>query len=403
MMKTTFAFILTLIALTSYSQTEIDSLLIKGKAEFKKEFDEQDFGIAVKCLEKFVALNPNHPEGHYFLGYAYSRLNSKDGKGMIQMELPLTLKCSQEMEIVNKLTRKYQGEIVVVDPYSKLTGEWGSMAMSYWHNNKPDSAIWAFKEGKRRGGFGDFFLFLNKAVLDLCSPNSILISNGDNSTIPLWYLQIVENYRKDVSVIDINLLNTIWYPSYLSHKELVQFDLPDPILDTIEYCKWSDSKVLINDFSWTVKPSYYDQYLLRGDRIFLSLLKQNNFKKDLYFTIGFPEESRLSLKNYLEPQIIVDKLNKSTQSAWEFNKYKLEISKSLLIIQHVNKKSQEELNYVDRIRYDILSRISAELEKGKKKNAKELFLLLDKYADDKKYPYQIENGKRYLDYIRGQL
>lgn len=400
-----FTFFLTAV----YGQTDNHVILLdRAKTLFgmtntlsQEEFDKFDYNQIISMLEEVIKLNPKDAEARYFLGYTYSRINSRDGRSMIDMDLELLYKTSEQFEKVIKLTPKYTGEIITLDPYSKLTAEWGSMAMSYWHNNKADSAVWAFKEGKKRGGFSDFILELNKKVLDNCSNNAILISSGDNFSIPLWYLQIVENYRKDVAVVDISLLGTTWYPTFLANNKIVTFDVSNEVLDTLEYTAWQDSIITINDFSWTVKPSYYDSFLLRGDRVFLSLLKENKFQRELYFTVGFMESLRLSLNEYLSPLILVDKLSISERTLLSYNDYKNQITQLLSLSEHLNLNSSDEHTmFDDYIRYNLINRAIGYLNDNENGKVKELIKLLDKYVDERKYPLYNEKVKEYLDDIR---
>lgn len=51
--------------------------------------------------------------------------------------------------------------------------------------------------------------------LQSCDSNAVLITNGDNETYPIWYLQEVEGIRTDVRALNFSLLNTGWYANNL--------------------------------------------------------------------------------------------------------------------------------------------------------------------------------------------
>lgn len=64
-------------------------------------------------------------------------------------------------------------------------------------------------------------------LLSSAVPGAIFITAGDNDTFPLWAMQAVYNYRRDVTVMNLSLSNTDWYLKLLRDR----YDVPLPLSD----------------------------------------------------------------------------------------------------------------------------------------------------------------------------
>ena len=154
-------------------------------------------------------------------------------------------------------------------------------------------------------------------LLQSVGPNGILFTNGDNDTFPLWYLQEVENVRKDVAVVNLSLLNTPWYIKQWKEARPVDtkfINLSDNQVDAItsRLQRWEEKKVQVpvkndpqNDkgyIEWTLKPTFAGQALRVQDIMILRIIKDANWKVPIYFAVTVSQSNRIGLDSYLDMQ-----------------------------------------------------------------------------------------------------
>jgi hypothetical protein len=384
-----------------------------GKNEFKLQAkkDTANYSKAFRILTNQVTQNPKDAELRYFLGYTIDRLNADFGNGIFQLKSDMTIRASEQFEEVNRLAPIYKGEIIILDPYAKLSSIWGSLAQAYMNRKEIDSAKWAFSEGKKRGGFIEPILEFNRQLLDGCDKNAILITYGDNITIPIWYLQTIENYRTDITIVDANLVNTVWYPKYLKEEKDLKISFSNAFIDTVEYQLWQPDQVsIINSmdttqkFSWELRPTYMGEYILKGDKILLNILQQNFYSRPIYFNNNSDSSYNLYLSHYLRDEGLINRL---TTKIFDYKSDGFQVSKNLNRFNIENLKTEDIAKSMDAIiilngfRWALLRNIFRLMENSNYDKANELTDILVQRFDKGKLPFtSVEVEQYYTDFLQ---
>tara|TARA_B100002052_G_scaffold83147_1_gene76362 strand:- start:4239 stop:7181 length:2943 start_codon:yes stop_codon:yes gene_type:complete len=190
-------------------------------------------------------------------------------------------------------------------------------------------------------------------LLNSCEPNSILFTNGDNDTFPLWYIQEVENIRKDVRVVNLSLLNTPWYIKQLKNEyKTLPINLEDSSIESLDPLvgtafalqKWTSEWDRLNSglnnyfmeqynqrynilnhgipvewgpvdavidynghkIDFQLRPTF-SNYLKVQDIMVLELIDDMPIDRPVYFAVTVSPGHRLGLDSYLEMEGLVYK------------------------------------------------------------------------------------------------
>lgn len=120
-------------------------------------------------------------------------------------------------------------------------------------------------------------------ILAGCDRNGILYTNGDNDTFPIWYLQEVEKFRRDVTVVNLSLVNLPWYVKQLKHnpENPLAMQRSDAEIDALRHRVYEDPK------------TGQQQFIMIKDYVVHDIVTSNSGEKGRpqFFAVTIPQEN----------------------------------------------------------------------------------------------------------------
>jgi hypothetical protein len=265
--------------------------------------------------------------------------------------------------------------------------------------------------------YNPVFIAMAKNFLNACEKNALLFTNGDNDTYPLLYVQHKFNFRKDVTVANLSLMQTSRYLNYLRRGApgatgisfgLSEKDYASLQTDVIYIKGESDCSLAIENFSSVVNSPAYKmnyggqelivlpctgftikagkdslrwksnrQYIFRNDLAVLDAIAAAKFSRPVYFASTTDPSSKTDLQEFLRDEGLVEKMTTGTDSVNAQNEKAYRFFMNTFLLDGLDKEYGGTEKHFAENYYITGSRLALSLAKEGKKE--EAIKLADKF------------------------
>ena len=285
-------------------------LTLKEKAI--EEFKNEHYKEAIEILEKAVKENPNDAEIYYYLGW-YNHYLAYDSRPLKGYDLSHSEKIFSYLDKALELNPNYG------DAKYFYGAECSGNAFNSMQNYDLEKLKYFYKLAFDKGAYPDWLIELGKNLLNSCPENSILFVGGNADFDICSYLQLHQDFRKDITVIPIGNIDRPWYVEFLKNGlqggvKPITLSLTKNQIYDIHPFKWDTTVISIsvsktdikkynleNDFTldWQVNPDLTSQRQhskMRGEKtknrtylspqraILLQIVEENYGLRPIYFS-----------------------------------------------------------------------------------------------------------------------
>lgn len=394
--------IITILSLLTILSTSSEAA--PGELDLKsaalKQFEEGNYRKAIQYLKKAEQSFPNSPEIYYYLGY-FTHYLCYDSIPLSGFDL------DKSEEVLDYLSKAVELDPDYGNAYYFIGAECGARARIKLMQGDIEGAREEFIRGRSLGGYPDWLIEYARNVLKSCSENAILFLGGDADTNPVEYLQLVEDYRPDISAIPSALLSRPWFVKMI--RDGIDEVLPPAPLSWSDYqimnmhnYKWKSNTIEIEIceeavqeyrvekglFRWDLDPDISDHLLSAGTAAMADIITTNYFRRDIYFSLAMGKVE--SLNDNMQLCGLAMKLLPIPVSGTD-----LEVDTDSARRVLVNTGSYQKLpslaaNDMPRVSGILLNYPAAllklcgyHLRKGEKENASDIFELMDETGMEK--------------------
>ncbi|MGE3062656.1 MAG: tetratricopeptide repeat protein [bacterium] len=336
--------------------------------EAHEKFKENKIDEVMEITEKYTEENPDDAEGWFYLGrYLHYKLYDTGRRGYDEE------KSDKVIEYLNKAVSKSD---TIGNAYYYLGVEYGVRGHYAFIFGDTVKSKAEFLKGREAKGYPDWMLEYAKNVLNSCAKNAILFGGGDAELNSIWYLQACENYRRDVTAVPTGLLSyplfvnfiregivnyfppvkTSWTKEQIDSMSVMKLDTAEQIVKISAEIRKKYKLSADYMMKWKLEENFDyngEKVVMPGTMLLIDLVRENNWERDICFTLGTSAKWRASMNDFLQISGFVLKL---TPKILEENE-KIDIKNTEKIL--MNKKSFEKYPEILSLDYPRCSMILA--------------------------------------------